>query len=109
MQEPCTVTSVCGQRFIAAGTSDQELTIEGIPGNALGAYLNGGTVTVERVPGDRRFDGPGEGSALIFYPGGKVEAEAYAPLLFSLAEGGEDCELVELLGHFQFLSHEWLS
>ena len=60
-------------------------------------YLeSGGTVTVERVPGGRRFDGPGEGSALIFYPGGKVEAEAYAPLLFRLAEGGEDCFLAEM-------------
>ena len=60
-------------------------------------YLeSGGTVTVERVPGGWRFDGPGEGSAMIFYPGGKVEAEAYAPLLFRLAEGGEDCFLAEM-------------
>ena len=64
VHEPCTVFGVCGQRFIAAGTSDQELTIEGIPGNALGAYLNGGTVTVElssaRAALERRLDTPCE-------------------------------------------------
>ena len=43
---PCTVESCCGQRFIAAGMSDKELTVLGTPGNALGAFLNGGIVTV---------------------------------------------------------------
>ena len=57
---------------------------------------SGGTVTAERVSGGWRFDGPGEGSAVIFYPGGKVETEAYAPLLFRLAEDGEDCFLAEM-------------
>ena len=36
----CTIEGCCGQRFIAAGMSDKNLTINGIPGNALGAYLN---------------------------------------------------------------------
>ena len=35
-----------GQRFIAAGMGSRSVTIEGIPGNALGAYLNGGELTV---------------------------------------------------------------
>ena len=35
-----------GQRFIAAGMSDRKITIEGTPGNALGAYLNGAEITV---------------------------------------------------------------
>ena len=42
----CTLTGLCGQRFIAAGMSDKQIRIEGVPGNALGAYLNGGTITV---------------------------------------------------------------
>ena len=42
----CTLVGCCGQRFIAAGMSDCSVTIEGIPGNALGAYLNGATITV---------------------------------------------------------------
>ena len=42
------------------------------------------------------FDGPGEEDALIFYPGAKVEASAYAPLLRRLAEEGMDAALVEM-------------
>ena len=43
------------------------------------AYLNSaGPVAVERIPEGWRFDGPGEGTAVIFYPGARVEAAAYA-------------------------------
>ena len=42
------------------------------------------------------FDGPGEQEAVIFYPGAKVEAEAYAPLMFKLAREGVDCFLVKM-------------
>ena len=42
----CTLTGCCGQRFIGAGMSEKNIHIEGVPGNALGAYLNGGTITV---------------------------------------------------------------
>ena len=42
----CTITNCCGQRFLAAGMINKEITIEGIPGNALGAYLNGAKITV---------------------------------------------------------------
>ena len=50
----------------------------------------------------RFFDGPGEDTALIFYPGAKVEAAAYAPLLSKIAAGGTDCYLVEMPLHFAF-------
>ena len=50
----------------------------------------------------RFFDGPGEDTALIFYPGAKVEAAAYAPLLYKIAAGGTDCYLVEMPLHFAF-------
>lgn len=46
------------------------------------------------------FDGPGEDAALVFYPGAKVEAAAYAPLMKRLADGGLDCFLVEMPLHF---------
>ncbi len=65
VHEPCTVLAVCGQRFIAAGTSDQALTIEGIPGNALGAYLNGGTVTVEGSAQDAVGDTMNAGTIVV--------------------------------------------
>ncbi len=42
------------------------------------------------------FDGAGEDTALIFYPGAKVEYTAYAPLMLLLAEKGIDCFLVEM-------------
>ena len=42
------------------------------------------------------FDGPSEGYALIFYPGGKVEAAAYAPICRELAQIGVDVCLVEM-------------
>ena len=57
---------------------------------ALAALSSRDTVTVEKISGGWRFDGPGEDTALIFYPGAKVEAAAYAPLLLRLAEGGAD-------------------
>ena len=41
-----TLTGCLGQRFICAGMSDVSVTVEGTPGNALGAYLNGADITV---------------------------------------------------------------
>ena len=45
------------------------------------------------------FDGPSEDSALIFYPGAKVEETAYAPLLHRIAEGQMDVCLVKMPFH----------
>jgi len=45
------------------------------------------------------FDGPSETDALVFYPGGKVEETAYAPLLRCLAEDGIDVCLVKMPFH----------
>lgn len=36
------------------------------------------------------------GIGFIFYPGGKVDPESYAPILFQLAERGYDCYLVKM-------------
>ena len=42
-----TLYGLTGQRFIAAGMSDKSINItDGVPGNALGAYLNGASVKV---------------------------------------------------------------
>ena len=50
-----------GQRFICSGLKEKELTINGTPGNALGAYLNGGRITVngnaQDAVGDTMNDG----------------------------------------------------
>ena len=42
----CTISGCCGQRFLAAGLGEHSITINGIPGNALGAYLNGAAIEV---------------------------------------------------------------
>lgn len=63
--EPCTIKGCCGQRFIAAGMSDKELTIEGVPGNALGAYLNGGTITVQGNAQDAVGDTMNAGTIIV--------------------------------------------
>ena len=42
------------------------------------------------------FDGPGTQTALVFYPGAKVEAQAYAPLMSQMADAGVDCFLVDM-------------
>ena len=52
-------------------------------------------VTIKKFDKGWFFDGAGEEKALIFYPGAKVATEAYAPLMYQLAESGIDCFLVE--------------
>ena len=57
----CRVTACLGQRFIGAGMSARQITVTGIPGNALGAYLNVAAITVcgnaQDAVGDTMNDG----------------------------------------------------
>ena len=70
---------------------------------ALAAMASGGEVSVLRTDYGWLFDGPSDERAMIFYPGGKVEATAYAPLLRSLAGAGMDACLVEMPGRLAIL------
>jgi triacylglycerol esterase/lipase EstA (alpha/beta hydrolase family) len=45
----------------------------------------------------------GSDTGIIFYPGGKVEYSAYAPLLYRCAELGITCVLVEMPGNLAVL------
>ncbi|MCD7846528.1 MAG: alpha/beta hydrolase [Oscillospiraceae bacterium] len=54
------------------------------------------TVSVVETDNGLLFDGSGTDTALIFYPGAKVEYTSYAPIMMSLAENGVDCFLVEM-------------
>lgn len=74
--EDCTVTGCCGQRFIGAGMSEKQITIDGIPGNALGAYLNGATITVHGNAQDAVGDTMNEGQIVIH--GNAGDAAGYA-------------------------------
>lgn len=76
VQGPCTIEACCGQRFIAAGMSDKELTVQGIPGNALGAYLNGGSITVQGSAQDAVGDTMNAGTIVVY--GNIGDAAGYA-------------------------------
>lgn len=72
----CTLEGCCGQRFIAAGMSGKSITVNGVPGNALGAYLNGATVTVNANAQDAVGDTMNEGKIVVY--GNIGDAVGYA-------------------------------
>lgn len=72
----CAIENCCGQRFIAAGMSDKNIIIDGIPGNALGAYLNGGCITVRGNTQDAVGDTMNDGRIVIH--GSIGDAAGYA-------------------------------
>ena len=72
----CTVTDCLGQRFLAAGISDKTVTVRGIPGNALGAYLNGAKIEVMGNAQDAVGDTMNDGTIVIH--GNVGDAVGYA-------------------------------
>lgn len=70
------VNGCTGQRFIAAGASDIKVTLNGTPGNALGAYLNGAEIVVNGSAQDAVGDTMNEGRIVV---GGNIgDACGYA-------------------------------
>ncbi len=60
-------------------------------------YLNGtDKVNVTKIDNGLFVDGYGNDTALIFYPGAKVEYTSYLPMFCNLASKGVDCYLVEM-------------
>ena len=74
--ESCVIECCMGQRFIEAGMKDKDIEIRGIPGNALGAYLNGGTLTVKGNAQDAVGDTMNDGTIIIH--GNIGDAAGYA-------------------------------
>ncbi|MBO7393501.1 MAG: glutamate synthase [Abditibacteriota bacterium] len=72
----CEITGCLGQRFIAAGMADKNITIEGVPGNALGAYLNGAVITVKANTQDAVGDTMNDGEIIVH--GNIGDAAGYA-------------------------------
>ena len=68
--------------------------------------LRSDSVTVEETAFGWRFDGPSTERALIFYPGARVAAASYAPLLHRLAEEGVDVLLVDMPLHFALFGED---
>ncbi|MGN0452229.1 MAG: glutamate synthase [Ruminococcus sp.] len=71
-----TLKGCCGQRFIASGMKDKTITIDGIPGNALGAYLNGASITVNGNAQDAVGDTMNDGEIIVH--GNIGDAAGYA-------------------------------
>lgn len=59
------LSGCCGQRFIAAGMKNKYITINGVPGNALGAYLDGATIEVNGNAQDAVGDTMNDGKIII--------------------------------------------
>lgn len=58
--------------------------------------IESSSVDVKENKNGYLFDGEGKDNLIIFYPGAKVEAIAYTPLLLELAQNNIDCYLVKM-------------
>ena len=70
---------------------------------ALEAMASSAEVTVETRDGFTLFSPSLPEAGFLFYPGGKVEAAAYAPLMHTLAQKGILCILFEMPGNLAVL------
>lgn len=74
--EDCQIHNCLGQRFIAAGMQRRTVTIDGVPGNALGAYLNGAEIIVNGNAQDAVGDTMNDGRIIVH--GNIGDAAGYA-------------------------------
>ena len=72
----CRIEGCLGQRFIAAGMDSRRISIDGIPGNALGAYLNGANIEVNGNAQDAVGDTMNAGTIVVH--GNVGDAAGYA-------------------------------
>lgn len=70
--------------------------------SAESAMLSDDTVKVEKIETGWLFDGPSDETALIFFPGAKVDEKAYSPMLRKIAEEDMDVYLVKMPLHLAF-------
>ena len=67
-------------------------------------YLNvSENVSISKVSNGVFLDGPGNDTAVIFYPGAKIEYTSYLPLMNNLALKGVDSYIVEMPLNLAFL------
>ncbi|MBO4284419.1 MAG: glutamate synthase [Clostridia bacterium] len=71
-----TVKGCMGERFLCTGMSSGRITLEGVPGNALGAYLNGAEIIVHGNAQDAVGDTMNNGEIVIH--GNAGDAVGYA-------------------------------
>lgn len=70
------IKNCLGHRFLAAGLSEGYISIDGIPGNALGAYLNGACIEVNGNAQDAVGDTMNDGTIVVH--GSIGDAAGYA-------------------------------
>ena len=75
-KEDITLINCLGQRFIASGAAKLHLVIKAIPGNALGAYLDGAVIDVLGNAQDAVGDTMNDGAIVIH--GNIGDAAGYA-------------------------------
>ena len=75
-EQEITIDHCLGHRYIGAGMEQKHLTINGVPGNDLGCYLNGGTIKVNGNAQDATGDTMNEGAIII--DGSSGDATGYA-------------------------------
>ncbi|WP_405270612.1 alpha/beta hydrolase [Methanobrevibacter sp.] len=73
---------------------------------AIDSLNNTDDVSAIKTSNGMLLDGPGNDTALIFYPGAKVEYTSYAPLFMNLSSEGIDCYLVEMPFNLAFLGQD---
>ena len=71
-----TINGCIGQRYIADGLSGKRIVINGVPGNALGAYMNGCEVIVHGNVQDATGDTMNGGKIVVY--GNAGDATGYA-------------------------------
>ncbi len=71
-----TINDCIGQRFIASGMDKVKILINGTPGNALGAYLDGADITVRGNAQDAAGDTMNDGRIVVY--GNAGDAAGYA-------------------------------
>ena len=75
-EQQVVIRECLGHRYIACGVAGKEIEIFGVPGNALGAYLNGSTIKVNGNTQDATGDTMNEGEIIIH--GNSGDATGYA-------------------------------
>lgn len=71
-----TIDHCLGQRYIGSGLGNKKIVINGTPGNALGAYLDGCNITVNGNAQDATGDTMNDGAIVIH--GSSGDATGYA-------------------------------
>ncbi len=59
------VTSCMGQRYLGNGLRDKRIRVKGIPGNALGSYMDGASIELEQNAQDATGDTMNDGLLIV--------------------------------------------